>query len=153
MENFKQGDFVLLENRAKYNITRLDDGECHLFQIAQIQSGGVQLHGVGQFVPLRELLPFPIDSQEARLIYYDPIIAASMVAEGEDLPIHTTNYAYFMDAFKSVFSYKHVSYFNLVHKAKFKYVHEVQHWLESGHEGFSELKLNDMPLILSNIRK
>lgn len=151
--NFKQGDFVSLENRAKYNVTRLDDGECRLFQIAYVQPNSVRLNGIDQLIPMQELRPVPIDSKEAHLIYYDPIIAASMIPEGADIPIRTVDYSYFIDAFKHILLENHISYYDMVVEKQFKYVHEIQRWLEPYSTGFQELKINNTPLILSGIKK
>ena len=71
-----------------------------------------------------------IDGKEDAIIYYDPIIMASYVAPGQPVPVHTTDYSYYMDHFKICYDTRKVSFYEMVEKQGFQFVHEVQHWLE-----------------------
>ena len=97
-----------------------------------------------QVVPISELLPVAVDGVEDRWIYFDPVIAASIVFPGEEVPAHRTDYSHYMEAFERCFEGKK-SYKKMVEKIQLMYVHEVQHWLKKHHQA-DYLKINESRL-------
>lgn len=85
-------------------------------------------------IPAKDILPIPINKKHAGNIYYDPVIAASVVGPDDDIPVHYTDYTYFMDSFGKVTDEDGTTLRTLVEEQKFKYVHEVQHWLREKYE-------------------
>ena len=70
-----------------------------------------------------------IDGKEDAIVYYDPIVMASYVEVGQPVPVHETDYSYYMDHFKRCYGTRNMSYYDLVEQQGFQFVHEVQHWL------------------------
>jgi len=105
----------------------------------------VELAGVDGNVPKAGMLPVVVDGVEDRWIYYDPVIAASIVFPGDEIPAHRTDYSYYMDAFEHCFDERHRSFRELVAKEKLVYVHEVQHWLRKRHQE-DRLRINESRL-------
>lgn len=69
-----------------------------------------------------------IDGKEDRDIYYDPIIAASIVTEGEEIPVvQRDSSEYYMVSLKKSYDENHESYYDRIHNEGMKYVHEIQH--------------------------
>lgn len=129
-EPFKTGDIVKLKHPENYKKTDDIYGySINLYKIISIKGDDVKLEGVQEMVPTSELLPVAIDGNEDRWIYYDPMIAASIVFPGDDVPAHHTDYSYYMEAFEHSFDDKNRSFKELVTKARCVYVHEVQHFL------------------------
>lgn len=154
MEQIKYeiGDIVILQDRTKYKVSRLDDGACDLFIIKSINGNAVKLHDVEEDVTLSELSPLLIDGIHDKLIWEDSIIAASTVKPGDPLPIYHIDKSYFMDKYKSVFEDGN-SFYDMIIEKQLKYVHEVQHWLrENGHVS-STLKINDDELLSRYLQK
>ena len=55
---------------------------------------------------------------------------ASYVASGQPVPVHNTDFSYYMDHFKRCYDSRKVSFYEMVEKQRFQFVHEVQHWLK-----------------------
>lgn len=144
-EEFRVGDIVKVKHPAEYK--RSSDFHrygTNLYKIVSISENTVTLAGVSQNVPVSELLPVAVDGVEDRWIYFDPVIAASIVFPGEEVPAHRTDYSYYMETFERCFEGKK-SYKELVEKNHLMYVHEVQHWLKKHHQA-DYLKINDSRL-------
>lgn len=145
-EPFAKGDIVKLKNPEKnkkeddywgYNI--------NLYKVVSFEKDSVKLAGFAKQVPKDELLPVEVNGIDDRWIYYDPVIMASFVFPGEEIPSHSTDYSYYMDAFEHCFDEKHNSFKDLVSKAHLVYVHEIQHYLRKKfHE--DHLKINESKL-------
>ena len=60
----------------------------------------IQLSDYSTIIPLNDLEAVLIDGKEDAVVYYDPVIAAPVVAEGEPIPEFHTDYSYFMGHFK-----------------------------------------------------
>ena len=149
---YRIGDIIRLKDRTKYNITRLDDGKCSLFTIESIDGDDIKLLDVDEFVNINEIRPVLIDSEEAKLIWEDTIIAACTILDGDEIPIIRIDKSYFMDKFK-VLMQEDKSYYDIIHELGFQYVHEVQHWLyESGHVS-TKLRINEDELIQGYLYK
>lgn len=143
-EPFKTRDIVRLKNPGGYKKSSDFLGyRINLYKIVSIGEKSVKLAGVERNVPKTELLPVAVDGVEDRWIYHDPIIMASFVFPGEEVPVHHTDYSYYMDAFEHCFDEKKNSFKDLVTKAHCVYVHEVQHYLR---KRFNQdyLKINDL---------
>ena len=129
-EPFAKGDIVKLKNPEKYK--KEDDYwgyNINLYKVVSFEKDSVKLAGVAKQVPKDELLPVEVNGIDDRWIYYDPVIMASFVFPGEEIPSHSTDYSYYMDAFEHCFDEKHNSFKDLVSKAHLVYVHEIQHYL------------------------
>lgn len=79
-----------------------------------------------------------IDGKEDRNIYYDPVVAAYIVLPGEPVPLHHTNYTYYLDN-KSTFMYEGTMR-DIVSKKGFTQVHQLQHYLRE-HFQTDDLKI------------
>lgn len=76
---------------------------------------------------LDDIRPVRIDGEEDRDIYYDPIVAASIIDIGEAIPVvHRDTSEYYMDALKKSYNEHHVSYYDEIHYIEARYVHEIQ---------------------------
>ena len=149
---YNVGDIILLKDRTKYTITRLDDGKCSLFTIKSIDGDDIKLLDVDEFVNINEIRPVLIDSEEAKLIWEDTIIAACTIHDGDEIPTIRVDKSYFMDEFKKNMQ-EDKSYYDIIHELGFQYVHEVQHWLyESGHVS-TKLRINEDELIQGYLYK
>lgn len=145
-EPFKVGDIVKLKHPELYKKASDFYGYgTNLYKIVEIRGNVVRLAGLQTEVSLAQLKPVAIDGVEDRWIYYDPVIAASIVFPGDEIPAHRTDYSYYMDAFEYCFDERHRSYRVLVAKEKLAYVHEVQHWLRKHHQE-DRLKINESML-------
>lgn len=144
-EPYKKGDIVKLKHPEQYR--RASDFHhygINLYKIVSVGDETVKLAGVDGNVPKAGMLPVVVDGVEDRWIYYDPIIAASIVFPGDEVPAHSTDYSYYMDAFEHCMDGKK-TFKELVTKAHCVYVHEVQHYLRKHyHEDY--LKINDSKL-------
>lgn len=145
-EPFKADDIVKLKHPELYKKASDFYGYgTNLYKIVEIRGNVVRLAGVQTEVSLAQLKPVAIDGVEDRWIYYDPVIAASIVFPGDEIPAHRTDYSYYMDAFEHCFDERHKSFRVLVAKEKLVYVHEVQHWLRKHHQE-DRLKINESML-------
>lgn len=140
-EEFRVGDIVSLRNPSLFKKAG-DVYGINLYKILAIGEDSVKLAGVEQEVPKSELKPVAVDGVEDRWIYYDPMIAASIVFPGDEASAYRTDYSYYMDAFEHCFDEKKNTFKELVTKAKLVYVHEIQHYLKKRfHEDW--LKINE----------
>ena len=92
-------------------------------------------------IPAKDIQPIPINNKRAGNIYYDSIIAASVIGSDDDMPAHYTDYTYFMVSFGKVTEENGRTLRSLVEEQKFKYVHEVQHWLREKY-GTDDLRIH-----------
>lgn len=111
----------------------------NIFEINEFVDDKVHLIGLDSEVPISELEYIPIDGVSDKCIYYDPIIAASYVAPGQPVPVHHTDYSYYMEALERVIDEKGESYANKV--SKYEYVHQVQQFLRKRHK-HEDLRIN-----------
>lgn len=93
---------------------------------------GIALKNVDHLFTFEDILPVKIDGKEDRDIYYDPIIAASIVTEGEEIPVvQRDSSEYYMVSLKKSYDENHVSYYDRINNKGMKYVHEIQHEIPS----------------------
>ena len=124
---YQEGDFV------KYK------GMIHKIQSIN-KDGEIRLSGIKDTVSLNDITPVKIDGVQDANIYYDPIVAAHMVALDEPIPSVIVNHGYYMESFKNDILEDGISLFDKVVKCRFAYVHELQHWLLET-QGQSGLKI------------
>lgn len=145
-EPFAVGDIVRLKTPDNYRKVKDFYGYgLNLYKIASINSNVVRLVDVEREVPKSELLPVAVDGYEDRWIYYDPVVAASIVFPEDEVPVYHADYSYYMDAFEHSFDDKKRSYKEIVSKGHLLYVHEIQHYLRK-HFQEDYLKINDSKL-------
>lgn len=130
-EAFKQGDFVRLKHPELWAVhsNRLYN-DINVFQILSKTQGEYILEDISTHVPTSEVLPIGVDGIQDKWIYYDPKIAASILFPGDSIPTHYRDYSYYLDSFKKdIFDGK--SLFDIIKKKKLRYVHEIQHYLDT----------------------
>ena len=119
------------------------------FEIYKVgEDGMVSLMELDEPIPAKDILPMPISKKHAGNIYYDPVIAASVVGPDDDIPFHYTDYTYFMESFGRVTEEDGRTLRSLVEGQKFKYVHEVQHWLRDRY-GSDDLRIHHKLITLA----
>lgn len=152
MAEFQKNDIVRL-GESKFEAVK---GQLwfkdNAFEINAIKEDGmVSLMEQDELVSLSDLLPMPINKKHAGNIYYDPIIAASVIGPDDEIPVHSTDYTYFMDAFKKAAEEDGTTLYELVDKQGFKYVHEVQHWLRKRY-GTDDLKIHHQIITVAEVQ-
>ena len=106
----------------------------NLFIIKEVHKTevGIVLKNVNHFFSFEDILPVKIDGKEDRDIYYDPIVAASIVTEGEETPaVQRDSSEYYMVSLKKSYDENLESYYDKIHNKGIKYVHEIQHVIPS----------------------
>ena len=145
-ESYKAGDIVRLQHPEQYKKSSdLHGYGINLYKVVAIGNKTVKLASVEQDVPKNEILPVAVNGKEDRWIYYDPIIMASFVFPGDEVPVHHTDYSYYMDAFEHSYDEKRNSFKDLVSRAHLVYVHEIQHFLRKRFNN-DFLKINESKL-------
>ena len=129
---FKDGSIKAQELRLK-EMTNV-----FTFQ-GRIEEGYCKLQEFEDPIPTAQLQAIPIDGQSDRMIYYDPDVAASIVMPDQPIPVHQTDYSYYMDSFTNC-KQGGKTYKQIVQEKEFQFVHEVQQWLIEK-EGASYLKI------------
>ena len=152
MVEYQRNDIVRFED-AKFEAVREQLWfKDNAFEITAIKEDGmVSLMELDEPVPGSDLQPMPINKRRAGSVYYDPIIAASIVGPDDEIPVRSTDYSYFMDAFKKVSEEDGTTLYNRVEKQKFKYVHEVQHWLRESY-GTDDLKIRHQIITVAEVQ-
>lgn len=141
-ESYMNGDIVRLKNPDLYKkVSNIHDNHINLYRIKSLNDFNANLYDVDIEVPKNELLPVPVNGVEDRWIFYDPIIMASFIFPGDEIPTHQTNYSYYMKAFESNYDGKK-SFKEIVEKEKLVYVHEIQHWLRKRYHD-DRLRINE----------
>ena len=122
------------------------------FVIAEVgMDGTVSLNELDEPISISEIMPLPISKKRAGNVYYDPIIAASIIGPDDEIPVHSTDYSYFMDAMGRVTEGDGKTLRALVDEQKFKYVHEVQHWLRGRYET-DDLKVHHKIITMAEVQ-
>lgn len=141
-----------MEDYQRYDIVRLSDSKFeelrrelwfkdNAFEITEVkEDGAVSLFEVATLMQVDEVRPMPIGKKYAENVYYDPIIAASL-GPNDEIPVHRTDFSYFMEAFERVTEDDGITLRSLVEEQKFKNVHEVQHWLRERY-GTDDLRIH-----------
>lgn len=127
---FQPNDIVKLSKIKFESISKELFFPQNLFVIKDITPDevGIALKNVNHLFTFEDILPVKIDGKEDRDIYYDPIIAASIVTEGEEIPVvQRDSSEYYMVSLKKSYDENHESYYDRIHNEGMKYVHEIQH--------------------------
>lgn len=138
---FEKGDIVKFIDETNVRPDYLHNIE-NIFQIVSIEGSSVKLSR--SFTPIIEtelsaITALKMDGQEDKYIYFDPIIAASIVWPGDPVPVHHKNYTYYLDA-NATFNHDKTMR-DFIAENGFKYVHELQHYLRK-HYHSDDLKIN-----------
>lgn len=128
MEDFRPGDFVRLKDIGKWNTGRIIHKTVNVFEVIEVGDRYVKIKNNEVRISLTEIEPIPIDGICDRSTYYDPIIAAEFVREGDPIPIKHRDKSYYYDSFSNCF-YKEKSFQQLTKEKNCLYVHEIQHFL------------------------
>lgn len=130
---YETGDFVRMKAPHRNEYTQQSVFSDSVFEIEKInEDGTLKLRYIETAVPFLHIEPVPIDGNADSQVYYDPIVAGSIIRPGEPVPVHHTDYSYYMDAFKrNTFQNDGETLYKKVVDAKLQYVHEVQHWLRT----------------------
>ncbi len=137
---FEAGDMVKLAAPEKFRNSLIFKE--NVFKIVAMYDEGIKLSFSDQIVTAADILPVKIDGAEDRSIYYDPIIAASIVLPGQPIPVHHRDYTYYFDAFaKMKIEKSDKTLQDLVREQNFEYVHEIQHFLRQRYQN-DELEIN-----------
>ena len=126
---FQPNDIVRLSKKMFEILSRELFFPQNLFVVKDINIGedSILLNNINQKFSLEDIRPVRIDGEEDRDIYYDPIVAASLIDIGEDIPVvHRDTSEYYMDALKRSFNEYHESYYDEIHYIGARYVHEIQ---------------------------
>lgn len=138
---FAKGDLVKFIDEANVCPDYLHNIE-NIFQIFSIEDSSIKLSR--SFSPVIEtevsaITAVKMDGQEDKYVYYDPIIAASIVWPGDPVPVHHKDYTYYLDA-QATFSHNKTMR-DFIAENGFQYVHELQHYLRE-HYHSDDLKIN-----------
>lgn len=126
---FEVGDFVMYKEFDRIKGKTGDYHSYNVFKILDIEDGKYKLGNIEGKVDVKEIEAIPIDGVHDRSIYYDPIVAASIISPGGSVPVHKTDYSYYMDKFENCLDVKKRTYAEVVKERGYHFVHEVQHWL------------------------
>ena len=134
------GDFVRFRDGSYLGLDVNVNDMVNIFTFQGMREQGFcKLKEFQDKIPITQLQAVPIDGKSDLAIYYDPPVAASIVNPGKHIPVHHTDYSYYMDSFA-----KHKegdkTYKQMVEEQGFQFVHEVQHWLKEN-EGASYLRI------------
>lgn len=141
-EPFENGDIVKLKTPA---LLKIADGalgrSINLYKIISRQGDMVRLDGLSKPVSKKDLVSVKVDGLEDKWIYYDPVVAAALVFSDDPIPVHKTDYSYYLDALNRSYEGKK-SFKELVDKEHLFYVHEIQHYLHKKF-GSDDLRINE----------
>lgn len=149
MIDYQRNDIVKLSNPKFEEIKGQLWYSDNAFVIAEV--GQDDLASLKEFdapIPVSEIQPLLISKKCAGNVYYDPVIAASVASLDDVIPVYSADYTYFMDSFKRVMEEDGSILLTHVEEQKFKYVHEVQHWLRKRY-GSDDLKIHHRIITLA----
>lgn len=129
MEQFSEGDFIRIKDIQKYSESLVND-ESIIYQISAIKNGLVKVTGCNQMIPIYDLDPVPLSSKPEDIIYcINNIPMGSLINPCGDKPrIGSDQISY----------YKHDVIQQYINDNGFRYIHELQHFLEE--QGVGELQ-------------
>ena len=128
-DDIQNGDFVRFreDSYKGQDILLKEMTNAFTFQ-GKRRDGYCKLRELNEDIPIAQLQYIPIDGQSDSMIYYDPVVMASIVQPGQPVPVHHTNYTYFMNRFE-IWKDGEKTFKQIVEEKGFQFVHEVQHWL------------------------
>lgn len=104
---YRKGDIVKLSNECLKSIGRKRIFSQNLFYIKDMDGlfANVSSDDVDVKIPIRDILPVKINSIEDRDIYYDPVVAASVIGAGQETPTSKKDKGeYYLNALRRSFN-------------------------------------------------
>lgn len=129
MEPFVVGDYVRLKEMTYDKQSPKLYYINNVFKIAALDFNNIKLAGIDSELDMSEVEPIPIDGSADKDLYYNPIVAGSIIAPGGSIPVHKTDYSYYMDQMKRNKDSHGKTFYDEIQKNNCQYVHEVQHFL------------------------
>lgn len=126
---FQPNDIVRLSKKKFGILSKELFFSQNLFVVKEINIGedSVLLNNISQKFFFEDIRPVRINGEEDRDIYYDPIVAASLIDVGDAIPVvHRDSSEYYMDALKKTYNEFHESYYDEINNIGARYVHEIQ---------------------------
>ena len=152
MVNYQWNDIVRLTDSKFEELKGKLWFSDNTFVITGVDNDGmVKIKELDEPVAISDVMPVTINKKNAGNIYYDPIIAASIVRPGDEIPAYSTDYSYFMDHFERVLEMDGTTFRTRVEKQKFKYVHELQNWMRETC-GSDDLKIHHKIITLAEVQ-
>ena len=132
MEPFEKGDFVKFKDTVYAGYTKKVFYSDNIFKIIEIKSDGLlRLADIDQDVQLKDVEAIPVDGNHDKNLYYDPVIAAPIVAPGQPVPVHHSPAGeYYMDGLERT-RVDNKTLKAIIEDHNCQFVHEVQHCLNS----------------------
>ena len=127
--DYRKGDFLRLKQPIKFQNKRITKNDLNIFEVIEVVDEDIRFRHIETLVPISEVEPIPIDGISDKEIYYDPIIAASVILPGDPIPIRKRDYTYYFDKFANCTSDDY-TFQELVTERRFRFVHEIQHFLK-----------------------
>lgn len=125
---FEIGDFVRIKNVKLKDRVMARYTNTYVYKILSMEQDKLELDDIDGDVVLEDVEAIPLDGVHDADIYYDPIVAASIIGPGQAPPIRRTDYTYFMQKFEDC-TYDGKSFADYIREKNLHFVHEVQHWL------------------------
>lgn len=125
---FEVGDLVRIKNEKLIDSVMARYTNTYIYRILSMEQGKLKLDGIDGDATIDDVEAIPLDGVHDADIYFDPIIAASIIGPGQAPPIRRTDYTYFMQKFENC-TYEGKSYLDYIREKNLHFVHEVQHWL------------------------
>jgi hypothetical protein len=129
IEPFTLGDYVRLKESTYDKLPKKLYYTNNVFKIKSFDLKSIEVHDIDEKLEIGEVEPIPIDGIADRDLYYDPITMASYIASGQSVPIHQTDYSYYMEKMKHCIDIDKKTYYDKIRQIDCQYVHEVQHFL------------------------
>ena len=143
IDPFEKGDLIKLTDAAFEKEKSQLFYSNNVFKILELfADGSVRLSNINQPVSISDIEAIKIDGVLDRDIYYDPIVAASIVPYDAPAPVSKNHRGeYYMDGLENT-TYNNKTFKQLVLEADCRYVHEVQHYLRK-HFKTDDLKVDE----------
>lgn len=143
IEPYEIGDYVRIVSKKFESYAASLYYTDNIFKVIEMNGEEtVKLSGLKVLVPRNDIEAIPIDGIHDRGLYYDPVIAATYVADGEPVPVHhSRNDEYYMDGLENTKLEGGKTLKSVVQENDCHFVHEVQHCLRRAVNS-DDLKLN-----------
>lgn len=131
---FQRGDIVKLSNPLFERLSSELFFSQNLFVIGDVDvnMAVVSLKDLSLSAAMEDILPVRIDGKEDRDIYYDPVVAASVIPiGGKPQVISRDKSEYYMESLKKSYDKNHETYWDVISRMGLEYVHQIQHQVPS----------------------
>ena len=128
--SFQKGDIVKLTEERFDIISKNLLFPQNLFYVDNVgdENNRIALRNEEGVFAFEDILPVAVNGVDDRDIYYDPIVAASVVGIDGKIPAyHRDSNKYYMESLKTSYNTKGDSYYSLIQALHLNYVHEIQH--------------------------